>query len=145
MKYDLLIRDGEVVDLGGGLRSRMDVGIAGGKIVEVASGLNEADARTTISAKDRLVTTTMSKLMHFGMTIDDVVLRATARPAKIAGLEGVVGSPRPGINADVAILEMRDGNFEFCDTDCNTVDGKRRLITDLTLKDGHVCYERPAE
>jgi dihydroorotase len=89
--------------------------------------------------------TTMSKLMHFGVTIDDVVLRATARPAKIAGLEGVVGSLRPGTNADVAILEMRDGNFEFRDTDGNAVAGARRLITHLTLKDGRVCYERPAE
>jgi N-acyl-D-aspartate/D-glutamate deacylase len=33
MKYDLLIRDGEVVDPGAGLRGLMDVGIAGGKIV----------------------------------------------------------------------------------------------------------------
>src|SRR4029077_16499857 len=56
MKYDLLIRDGEVVDPGGGLGGRMDVGIAGGKVVEVASGLNQSDARKTISAKDRLVT-----------------------------------------------------------------------------------------
>jgi dihydroorotase len=56
MKFDLLIRDGEVVDPGSGLRGRMDVGIAGGKIVEVASALREGDARRTISAKDRLVT-----------------------------------------------------------------------------------------
>src|SRR5438309_2952780 len=91
------------------------------------------------------LTTTMSKLMHFGVTIDDVVLRATARPAKIADLEGVVGSLRPGTNADVAILEMRDGVFEFRDTDGNAVAGARRLITHLTLKDGRVCYERPAE
>ena len=56
MKYDLLIRDGEVVDPGGGLRGRMDVGIAGGKIVEVAPSLGEGDARKTISAAGRLVT-----------------------------------------------------------------------------------------
>jgi predicted amidohydrolase len=48
-------------------------------------------------------------------------------------------------NADVAILELRDGDFEFRDTDGNTVNGNRRLITHLALKDGRVCYERPAE
>lgn len=74
-----------------------------------------------------------------------VVTRASAAPAKIAGLEGVVGTLRPGANADVAILKLRDGDFEFRDTDGNTVDGKRRLIAHLTLKDGRVCYERPAE
>jgi len=87
------------------------------------------------------LTTTMSKLMHFGVSIEDVVLRATARPAKIAGLEGTVGTLRPGANADVAILELRDGNFEFRDTDGNTVTGKRRLINQLTIKDGRVLYE----
>ena len=87
------------------------------------------------------LTTTMSKLMHFGASIEDVVLRATARPAKIAGLEGTVGTLRPGANADVAILELRDGNFEFRDTDGNTVTGKRRLINQLTVKDGRVLYE----
>jgi dihydroorotase len=89
--------------------------------------------------------TTMSKLMHFGVSIDDVVLRTTARPAKIAGLEGTVGTLRPGANADVAILELRDGNFEFRDTDGNSVNGRRRLIAQLTLKGGRVCYERVPE
>jgi hypothetical protein len=55
MKYDLVIRGGEVVDPGSGLRGRMDVAIAGGKIAQVAPSLREADARKTISAKDRLV------------------------------------------------------------------------------------------
>jgi dihydroorotase len=88
------------------------------------------------------MTTTMSKLLHFGMALDDVVLRATATPAKILGLEGSVGSLRPGANADVAILELRDEACEFRDSDGNTVTGKRRLITHLTLKDGRVLYER---
>jgi dihydroorotase len=87
----------------------------------------------------------MSKLMHFGVALDDVVTRATATPAKILGLEGVVGTLRPGTNADIAILELREGSFKFRDTDGNTVSGKRRLITHLTLKDGRVLYERPAE
>jgi predicted amidohydrolase len=91
------------------------------------------------------LTTTMSKLMHFGVTLDEVVVRATAAPAKIAGLEGRVGTLRPGANADVAILELREGNFEYRDTDGNTVNGKRRLITHLTLKDGRICYERTTE
>jgi N-acyl-D-aspartate/D-glutamate deacylase len=53
MKYDLVIRNGDVIDPGSGLRGHMDVAISGGKIVEVAPSLREADARETISAKDR--------------------------------------------------------------------------------------------
>ena len=77
------------------------------------------------------------------MALDDVVLRATATPTKILGLEGSVGSLRPGANADIAILELRDEACEFRDSDGNTVTGKRRLITHLSLRDGRVLYERP--
>ena len=73
-----------------------------------------------------------------------MTLPATARPAKILGLEGIAGTLRPGANADVAILELRDGGCEFRDSDGNTVTGKRRLTTHLTLKDGRILYERPA-
>src|SRR5258708_154594 len=55
MKYDLLLQHGEVVDPGSKLRGLMDVGILGGKVVEVAKGLDAAQARRTISVKGRYV------------------------------------------------------------------------------------------
>ena len=48
--------------------------------------------------------TTMTKLLHFGMSLEDLVMRATAAPAKIMGYEGTVGTLRPGANADLAII-----------------------------------------
>ncbi|HXP04878.1 MAG TPA: amidohydrolase/deacetylase family metallohydrolase [Stellaceae bacterium] len=103
---------------------------------------------TTTSASNGPVwdlPTTMSKLLHFGMSLDDLVARATGAPAKILGYEGTVGTLKPGANADVAVLELRDGNFELKDSEGSTVTAKRRLIAQLTLRDGRVCYERPAE
>ena len=91
------------------------------------------------------LTTTMSKLLHFGMSLDEIVRRATAAPAKIMGYEGTIGTLRPGANADIALIERRPGNFELKDSDGNTVTAKERLITRMTLKDGRVWYERPAE
>jgi dihydroorotase len=89
--------------------------------------------------------TTMSKLLHFGMTLDDLVARATAAPAKILGYEGTVGTLKPGANADIAVLDLSDGNFELKDSEGSTITAKRRLIAQMTLRDGRVCYERPAE
>ena len=89
--------------------------------------------------------TTMSKLLHFGMSLDDLVLRATAAPAKIMGYEGTVGTLKPGANADIALLERRNGNFPMTDSDGNTVTAKERLLARMTLKDGSVTYERPGE
>jgi dihydroorotase len=89
--------------------------------------------------------TTMSKLLHFGMSLDDLVMRATSAPAKILGYEGTVGTLAPGANADIAVFELRDGNFPLRDSDGNIVTAKRRLIAQLTIKDGRVWYEKPAE
>jgi predicted amidohydrolase len=91
------------------------------------------------------LTTTMSKLLHFGMSIDDLVQRATSAPAKIMGYAGTVGTLKPGANADVALIERRNGNFQLSDSDGNTATAKERLITRMTVKDGRVWYERPAE
>jgi dihydroorotase len=91
------------------------------------------------------LTTTMSKLLHFGLPLDEVIARTTAAPAKILGYEGTVGTLRPGANADIALLELRDGRFDLTDSDGNTVTAKRRLIAQTTLKEGRVCYERPGE
>ncbi len=87
--------------------------------------------------------TTMSKLLHFGLPLEEIVRRSTAAPARIMGLEGTVGSLRPGANADIAVFELREGAFELRDSDGDTIVAKRRLLAHLTMKDGRVCYERP--
>ena len=89
--------------------------------------------------------TTMTKLLHFGMPLDEVVRRATAVPAKIMGYEGTVGTLKPGANADISVFELRDDRFELRDSDGDTITARRRLLAQLTLKDGRVWYERPAE
>ncbi len=89
--------------------------------------------------------TTMSKLLHFGMPLAEIVRRATANPARLMGYEGTVGTLRPGANADVSLFELRDGNHELRDSDGNTIIAKRRLLAQMTIKDGRVWYERSGE
>ena len=89
--------------------------------------------------------TTMTKLLHFGMSLEEVVRRSTAAPARIMGYEGTVGTLKPGANADVSIFELRDGDFEMRDSDGNVVTAKRRLLAQTTIKDGSIWYQRPAE
>jgi dihydroorotase len=91
------------------------------------------------------LSTTMSKLLHFGMPLDEVVRRATAVPARILGHEGMVGTLKPGANADVCVFELREGNFELRDSEGSTITARRRLLAHVTVKDGRVWYERPAE
>lgn len=88
--------------------------------------------------------TTMTKLLHFGMPLEEIVRRATATPARILGYAGTVGTLEPGANADIAVFEVRDGNFELKDTEGSVVTAKRRLLAQTTIKDGRLWYQRPA-
>jgi dihydroorotase len=105
------------------------------------------DLTTTTATKGPVwdLPTTMTKLLHFGMPLDEIVRRSTAVPAKIMGYEGTVGTLRPGANADVSVFEVRDGTFELIDSERDTIVAKRRLITQLTVKDGRIWYERPVD
>ena len=89
--------------------------------------------------------TTMTKLLHFGLPLDEIIRRSTSAPAKIMGYEGTVGTLKPGANADVSVFELRDGKFELRDSDGDTITAKQRLLAQLVLKDGRVWYERPGE
>ncbi|MFT5174382.1 MAG: dihydroorotase [Gammaproteobacteria bacterium] len=88
------------------------------------------------------LTTTMSKLLHFGMTLEDIIERTTATPAKIICYQGTVGALQPGANADVSIIELRNGNFDLTDSEGSTITALRRLIAQTTIKDGRIWYER---
>ncbi len=89
--------------------------------------------------------TTMTKLLHLGLPLEEVVRRSTAAPARIMGYEGTVGTLKPGANGDVAVFELRDGNFDLKDADGNVITAKRRLIAQTTVKDGRVVYERKGD
>jgi dihydroorotase len=105
------------------------------------------DLTTTSATKGPVwdMPTTMTKLLHFGLSLDEIIRRSTANPAKIMGYEGTVGTLKPGANADLALWELRDGNFDLIDSDGDKIVAKRRLLAQMTIKDGRVWYERPAE
>lgn len=47
-----------------------------------------------------------------------------------------------GANADVGLFSLKDGEFEFRDTDGNSIQATKRIVADLTIKDGSIWYER---
>ena len=68
----------------------------------------------------------MSKLIMFGMPISAVIAAGTCNAARIFPSFDDRGTLNVGAPADVAILELRDGNFEFVDN-YSTRTGKPRL------------------
>lgn len=77
--------------------------------------------------------TTMSKMMHLGMSFDDVLTRTTIAPAKIVNRLPGMGTLAVGAPADVAVLRIEDGAFPLVDSQRNTVTAKQRVVSKLTI------------
>jgi dihydroorotase len=78
----------------------------------------------------------MSKFLNLGMPIDQVIARATVNSARIFPVFHGRGTLNVGAPADVAILELREGTFEFADNYGNKRTGKQRLFPSATVLGG---------
>jgi dihydroorotase len=78
----------------------------------------------------------MSRILCMGMSLCDVIAATTIRPAKYLGLAPEIGSLRPGACADVAVLELRRGEFEYRDGSSNALRGEWQLFPHLTVRAG---------
>ena len=78
----------------------------------------------------------MSKWLGFGMSVSDVVACATVNASRVFPIFKDRGTLKVGAPADVALLELRDGGFEFEDNYKNKTPGKQRLFPAGTLLGG---------
>jgi dihydroorotase len=78
----------------------------------------------------------MSKFLIFGMPLDQVVARATVYPSRVFEPFNDRGTLNPGAPADVAVLELRDGSFEFLDNYKGKRTGRQKLFPIVTVIGG---------
>jgi dihydroorotase len=78
----------------------------------------------------------MSKFLMFGMPLDQVIARATVNAARIFNAFNDRGTLNVGAPADVAVLELREGSFEFLDNYKGTRTGRQRLFPVATVLGG---------
>ena len=86
--------------------------------------------------------TVMSKCLALGMTLPQVVERCTVRPAQVIGKAGELGTLQVGAPADIAVLALQDGKFEFRDSVGQRVCGFQNLTAIHTLRDGRVIWSQ---
>jgi dihydroorotase len=84
----------------------------------------------------------MSKFFMFGMPLNAVIARATINAARVFPAFSDRGTLNVGAPADVALLELRDGNFEFLDNFKGTRMGKQRLFPIATVMSGKRAPQR---
>jgi dihydroorotase len=84
--------------------------------------------------------TTMGKFLSLGMPLADVVRSVTSAPARVIGRAGSLGTLKPGAVADVAVMALEDGSFDYEDAHGQHITGRQRFVPTLTLRAGEVWW-----
>jgi dihydroorotase len=84
--------------------------------------------------------TTMSKFLALGVPLKEVIRESTDNPAtQIKHSE--LGHLTVGATADIAVLNLMSGKFGFADSGNGKIEGNRRFLCEMTIKDGRVVWD----
>ncbi len=90
------------------------------------------------SMKDML--SVMSKFHHMGMDIPSLIKASTWTPATVIKREEL-GHLSVGAGADVAILNLRQGDFGFYDYTGYRLRGDKKFECEMTIRNGKIVYD----
>ncbi len=96
--------------------------------------------RFSMNAGMKSMLNVMSKYMNMGMTIDDIILRATWNAASSIKRDDL-GNLSEGSVADIAILSVLNGKFGFVDAGGAKLEGNRKLEAELTIRAGKIVWD----
>lgn len=82
--------------------------------------------------------TTLSKFLNLGLSLSEVVARATINPARAIHREDSLGTLDVGREADVAVFELVQGDYEFQDVNLVPRRGRERLFCRLAIRGGDI-------
>jgi len=83
--------------------------------------------------------TLLSKFLTLGMPLKEVILRATWNPAQIIH-HTELGHLTPGAVADVAVWRLMEGHFGYADAYGGKIEGRQRLLCEMTLRAGEIAF-----
>jgi dihydroorotase len=81
---------------------------------------------------------TLSKFLHLGLSLDEVIRLSTSSTAAIIGESGSLGTLKPGAEGDAVVARLAEGKFTFTDSKGVSVEGVQRLEHVATVKAGRV-------
>jgi dihydroorotase len=88
--------------------------------------------------KDQL--SVMSKFVNMGMSLTDVIKASTWKSAQVINRTSL-GNLSEGAEADIALLNIRKGNFGFYDKTGYKLKGNEKFECELTIKGGKIVYD----
>ena len=95
------------------------------------------DMVSIVRSAAQSLTVVMSKFVNLGLTVEQVIEMTTINPARALGEEGRRGSLKPGMAADITVLELTKGDYCFVDgTGGERMQGDRLLEPRMVFKRG---------
>ena len=95
----------------------------------------------TVPGRARTVhsmTEMMTRFLALGFTFDQVVTMSTENPAKAAGIDNRLGTLHAGKQADLSILDVRDGNWVVYDVLGESRKSDKAVTPVMSVKKGEV-------
>ena len=94
----------------------------------------------SMNAAMKDMTNVMSKFLAMGMGLQDVILRTTWNPAQVIKRPDL-GHLTVGSEADIAVFNLKKGNFGYMDVGRTKISGTEKLEAELTLRAGRVVWD----
>ena len=85
------------------------------------------------------MTNLLSKFLNMGLSFQDVILRATWKPAAVIKRPDL-GNLSVGTVADVAVFSIRKGDFGFLDVRGKNMKGMQKIEAELTIRAGKIVW-----
>jgi dihydroorotase len=89
------------------------------------------------------LTVTMSKFLALGLDIKQIIEMTTVNSARALRIEDRKGSLKPGMDADISVLEILSGNWELADSVPETLRVTELVSPVLVVKAGQVIPSAP--
>jgi dihydroorotase len=83
----------------------------------------------------------MSKFLNMGMTVQDIIFRATWNSA-LSIKRSDIGQLSEGSDADIAVLGVLKGNFGFVDAGGNKMQGDSKFEAKMTIRGGKIVWDQ---
>jgi len=80
----------------------------------------------------------MARFLGMGFTLEQVIAMSTVNPARAIGEANRLGSLAVGRQADISVLEVRDGRWVVYDTLRDSMKIDKTVVPVLTVKRGRV-------
>lgn len=83
----------------------------------------------------------ISKYLNMGLSISQIIEKASYNPAKLLNMDNEIGSLSKGYCADIAVIKETEKDIIFEDWQGGKLEGKKLLKNMMTIKDGEIVFQ----